>query len=151
MKNIYYGIIVLALCVLSTVTMTRSIQMAPIYEPVMLVYADDVATSPTPQISASPAAAASADAPGEIKKVGDGIDQILNMLMSMETMAATVLGILFILAKRLSNEKAGPIVKMIQGIFDAVAYVFVKLGALFKYISDLLAKIVASDGIGGKQ
>lgn len=110
------------------------------------VYAQDAV--PTPAPSATPEAS---KLPDSIKSAGDGLAQVNDFLGSKESIVLMVLGILFALSKRFSNEKANAVMKLVQGMFDALSYAVIKLGALLKYISDLLAKLIASDGIGGKQ
>lgn len=63
----------------------------------------------------------------------------------------TVLGVLFTVSKAVSNEKAGPVVSKLQGFFDLAYKLVSGLGSVLKFISDVLANLIKSDGTLGKK
>lgn len=73
-----------------------------------------------------------------------------DVLSSTQGIAAMALGVLFVMAKRVSNEKAGPLVSKIQAGFDVAGNVLEKTGLLCKKIAEILANVVKSDGFLGK-
>lgn len=88
---------------------------------------------------------------GEIKKSGDFFEDLQKAMASKESIISLILGALFVLAKRVSSDKAPMLISFVQTLFDALAWGLTKLGSLLKYVSDLLAKAVASDGLLGKK
>ena len=62
-----------------------------------------------------------------------------------------VLGILFAVAKAISNEKAGPAVAVVQKAFDFIAAACGVVGSIAKSIADALAAVIKSDGFLGKK
>lgn len=63
----------------------------------------------------------------------------------------TMVGILFAIAKGVSTEGAPKVVAAIQGAIDMIAKLVSGLGSVLKFISDLLANLIKSDGILGKK
>ena len=63
----------------------------------------------------------------------------------------TMVGILFAIAKGVSTEGAPKAVAAIQGAIDMIAKLVSGLGSVLKFISDLLANLIKSDGILGKK
>ena len=89
--------------------------------------------------------------PAKIGSSGDFFDSVIKILTDKAGIITMVLAVLFGVAKRVSTEKAGKIVSLIQMLFDKLAYAMIKLGELLKLIADFLAKVLASDGLLGKQ
>lgn len=79
------------------------------------------------------------------------LDNAFKFLSDNKEVILTVVGVLFGIAKAASNGNAGPIVGKIQKGVDGVAYAAESLGKLLKFISDMLANIVKSDGFGGRK
>jgi hypothetical protein len=78
--------------------------------------------------------------------------QILDLLMAYKGAVSGVVGFIFMLiVKRVSNEKAGPVVSKMQVLCDKVAKGCELLGKMALYMSQLLADLVKSDGILGKE
>jgi hypothetical protein len=107
-----------------------------------------VTATPAPTVTATPAAASTVT--GDVNKATDGVNWLTAMLANNSGILATVLGLLYGLSKAVSTSKSVPIVSWVQAFFDAAAGLLTGLGALLKKISDVLASILASDGIGGK-
>lgn len=59
--------------------------------------------------------------------------------------------LLLVVAKIFSNEKAGPVVHLIQKIVDGVARCVIIVGEALLKISELLANAIKSDGLLGKK
>lgn len=77
------------------------------------------------------------------------INQIIEFLAANYVVILSVLGFLFMVAKRVSNEKAGVVVGAIQKFFDGAAKVLEALSKACAMIGKLLADLLKSDGIGG--
>lgn len=74
-----------------------------------------------------------------------------NILLIQQVVIGTVLGVLFTIAKAISNQQAGPIVSKIQNGFDFLSVSFSLAGSVCKKIADFLAQLLKSDGILGKK
>lgn len=85
----------------------------------------------------------------------EAVYEILNKILATLTdnagLIGTVMGILFALAKAVSNEKAPAIVAVVQKGFDYAAKGFELLGKIAMAVSAFLAALVKSDGIFGKK
>jgi hypothetical protein len=86
------------------------------------------------------------------------LNHLLDVLSANSGTIGIVLGVLFAVAKAVSNEKAPAIVSKLQGFFDLLAkgcevigQGVLKLGQIAKLGADLLAGVVKSDGILGKK
>ena len=84
------------------------------------------------------------------QKVGEVADKAVAFLASYESIMVFVLGMIVSIAKRVSNEKAGPVIAGMQKVLDMVPFLLEKLGAVLKSVCDLLAKAIKSDGFLGK-
>lgn len=100
---------------------------------------------------ASPSPSPQAKLPGEIEKAGDLFSDLQKAMADKQGIIMMILAVLFGVAKRVSTEKAVPVVSIVQAIMDKLAYAMGKLGDLLKAIADVLAKVLASDGIFGKK
>lgn len=78
-------------------------------------------------------------------------DKVMALLSGNSGGIGAVLAFLFLLSKRLSNDKAGMIVSKIQLVFDAIAKLCEMIGKIAMRISQFLADAIKSDGILGKQ
>lgn len=63
----------------------------------------------------------------------------------------TMAGIIFAIAKGVSNEGAPKAVAAVQSVVDFLAKIVSGLGSVLKFISDLLANLIKSDGFLGKK
>lgn len=79
----------------------------------------------------------------------DFLQKILDGIVANHASIAVVLGVLFSIAKAVSNEKAGPIVSKIQGAFDLAAKGLNLLGQICASVAGFLADLVKSDGVLG--
>ncbi len=79
------------------------------------------------------------------------LNKALAILVDNSGLIGTVLGILFALAKAISNEKAPKLVAVVQGAFDLAAKAFEVLGKISLAASNFLAALIKSDGILGKK
>jgi hypothetical protein len=86
------------------------------------------------------------------------MEQIVQMILEaveklggLEGAVLTVLGVLFFIAKAVSNQKAGPVIAKIQKGVDGVAKIMLAAGKLLEKIAELLAKAIQSDGLLGKK
>jgi len=61
------------------------------------------------------------------------------------------LGVLFMVAKAVSNEKAPKAIQVMQKMFDGVSMFAEAIGGLAKKVSELLANLIKSDGFLGKK
>lgn len=75
----------------------------------------------------------------------------LQFLSNNGAIIGTVLGIVFTIAKGVSNGSAGPVVAKFQSAVDFVAVLVESLGKLLKGISDILGNLIRSDGLMGKK
>lgn len=78
-------------------------------------------------------------------------DHALNWLVSNGAILGTVLGVLFTVAKAVSNEHAPKAIAVVQGVVDFVAKIVVSLGQLLAKISEILGNLIKSDGFLGKK
>ena len=79
------------------------------------------------------------------------ISQANEFLVSHAGVIGTGVGMLFVVAKAVSNGKAGPIVSKVQSVFDIAATCAAGVGTACKFVSDQLALVLKSDGYAGKQ
>lgn len=81
----------------------------------------------------------------------DFLSKILDAINSNHASIAVVLGVLFSIAKAVSNEKAGPVVSKIQGAFDLAAKGLALVGQICASVASFLADLVKSDGVLGSK
>ena len=86
------------------------------------------------------------------------LDQIVQYLTTAQSAVtdnggtiASVLGVLFVMAKAVSTEKAVPVVSLVQKALDGAASVASKVGDLLHSGADMLANLLKSDGTLGKK
>lgn len=79
------------------------------------------------------------------------INQIWEWMQANGGIIASVLGGIIMVAKMFSNDKAGPVIKAVQAFVDGLAKIFVVIGNILAFISDLLANALKSDGFLGKK
>lgn len=80
--------------------------------------------------------------------------QVGSMTQNLDGMTTAIVSIgtlLFGVSKAVSNGRAGPIVKLVQGTFDIVAALLIGCGTLLQKCSKILAGILKSDGYAGKK
>lgn len=87
----------------------------------------------------------------KIDKASDVLNGLADKMTSASSVSAIILGLLFGLAKGISNEKAGPVIKALQEIVDHIPSLLNSFVKLITALCTMLASALKSDGAFGKK
>lgn len=105
----------------------------------------------TDTTGASGGGAAPADSSTGIDKATTKLDALTDVVTSRAGVITIILGLLLGIAKAVSNEKAGPVVKALQELGDHIPSFLTALMKLLTAITGVISSAAKSDGLGGKK
>lgn len=79
------------------------------------------------------------------------LDAIAKFITDNGAVLGTILGVLFVMIKAVSNKKADPMMAKIQEVADKLPALIDKVGDLLKAVCSIISKALKSDGFFGKQ